>query len=164
MLSRSGRKEGIRFAHNRWIACIVVAAILGAVSGLYDKYLMASPANGGVGTDRMAVQSWYIIYQMGMMLIMVFAFWWPHRKSHPFTWHWSILGVSIALSVADFLYFYALSEPGAMISIVSMIRRGSVIVSFLFGALLFHEHNLKAKAIDLSLVLLSMVLLFIGSR
>ena len=99
-----------------------------------------------------------------MMLIMVFAFWWPHRKSHPFTWHWSILGVSIALSVADFLYFYALSEPGAMISIVSMIRRGSVIVSFLFGALLFHEHNLKAKAIDLSLVLLSMVLLFIGSR
>ncbi len=164
MLSRSGRKEGIRFAHNRWIACIVVAAILGAVSGLYDKYLMASPANGGVGMDRMAVQSWYNIYQMGMMLIMVFAFWWPHRKSHPFTWHWSILGVSIALSVADFLYFYALSEPGAMISIVSMIRRGSVIVSFLFGALLFHEHNLKAKAIDLSLVLLSMVLLFIGSR
>ena len=68
------------------------------------------------------------------------------------------------LSAADFLYFYALSEPQAMISIVSMIRRGSVVVSFLFGALIFHEHNLKSKAIDLSLVLLSMVLLFIGSR
>lgn len=164
LLSRSGRKEGIRFGHNLWIFCIVIAAILGAVSGLYDKYLMASPSDGGVGINRMAVQSWYNIYQTGWMLIMLMVIWWPHRTRQPFTWHWSILGISVALSVADFLYFYALSEPQAMISIISMIRRGSVVVSFVFGALIFHEHNLKAKALDLSLVLLSMVLLFIGSR
>lgn len=57
MLSKSGKREGINFSHNKWIGCIVLAAVLGAVSGLYDKYLMASPANGGVGLDRMAVQS-----------------------------------------------------------------------------------------------------------
>jgi multidrug transporter EmrE-like cation transporter len=51
-----------------------------------------------------------------------------------------------------------------MISIVSMIRRGSVIVSFLFGAAFFHEKNLKAKAVDLALVLLGMVFLYIGSK
>jgi multidrug transporter EmrE-like cation transporter len=51
-----------------------------------------------------------------------------------------------------------------MISIVSMIRRGSVVVSFLFGALFFHEKNLKAKAFDLALVLLGMIFLYIGSR
>lgn len=164
MLSRSGKKEGINFSHNKWIACIVVAAILGAISGLYDKYLMASPADGGVGLDRMAVQSWYNIYQMGMMLIMLFVFWVPRRKEQPFRWQWSIVFISVFLSMADFAYFYALSIPGAMISIVSMIRRGSVVVSFLFGALVFHEHNLKAKAVDLSLVLLSMILLFIGSK
>ena len=45
----------------------------------------------------------------------------------------------------------------AMISIVSMIRRGSVIVSFLFGAAIFHEKNLKAKFVDLLLVLLSYI-------
>ena len=50
-----------------------------------------------------------------------------------------------------------------MISVVSMIRRGSVVVSFVFGALLFHEKNLKSKVLDLILVLLSMLLLFIGS-
>lgn len=164
LLSRSGRKEGIRFGHNLWIFCIVIAAILGAVSGLYDKYLMASSADGGVGINRMAVQSWYNIYQTGWMLVMLIVIWWPHRHKQAFTWHWSIVGISVALSVADFLYFYALSEPQAMISIISMIRRGSVVVSFVFGALIFHEHNLKAKAVDLSLVLLSMVLLFIGSR
>lgn len=164
MLSRSGKREGINFTHNKWIACIVTAAILGAVSGLYDKYLMASPVNGGVGIDRMAVQSWYNIYQTGMMLIMLLIIWWPRHKKDLFHWDWTIIGISVFLSVADFLYFYALSLPGAMISIVSMIRRGSVVVSFLFGAAFFHEHNLKSKAVDLTLVLLSMVLLFIGSK
>jgi hypothetical protein len=37
-------------------------------------------------------------------------------------------------------------------------------VSFLFGAIVFRERNLKAKAADLALVLLGMVLLYIGSR
>lgn len=68
------------------------------------------------------------------------------------------------LSAADFVYFYALSIPGAMISIVSMVRRGSVIVSFLFGAVLLHEKNLKSKAVDLLLVLLGMLFLYIGSN
>ena len=68
------------------------------------------------------------------------------------------------LSAADFVYFYALSLPGAMISIVSMIRRGSVIVSFLFGAAIFHEKNLKAKFVDLLLVLLGMLFLYFGTK
>ena len=164
LLSRSGKKEGINFAHDKWIGCIVLAAILGAISGLYDKYLMASPADGGVGLDRMAVQSWYNIYQSAIMLIMLIIIWLPRRKTDMFHWNWSIIGISIFLSAADFLYFYALSLPSAMISIISMIRRSSVLVSFIFGAIFFHERNLKGKALDLLLVLLSMVLLFIGSK
>ena len=165
MLSRSGKKEGIDFRHNHWIWMIVGAAVLGAISGLYDKYLMAPEGSGGVGLDRMMVQSWYNIYQCGMMLIMLAILWWPkHKQTTPFHWHWSIIGVSIFLSTADFVYFYSLSLPDAMISIVSMVRRGSVIVSFLFGAALFHEKNLRAKAVDLALVLLGMIFLYIGSH
>lgn len=165
MLSRSGKKEGIDFRHNHWIWMIVGAAVLGAISGLYDKYLMAPEGSGGVGLDRMMVQSWYNIYQCGMMLIMLAILWWPkHKQTTPFHWHWSIIGVSIFLSTADFVYFYSLSLPDAMISIVSMVRRGSVIVSFLFGAAIFHEKNLRAKAVDLALVLLGMIFLYIGSH
>ena len=165
LLSRSSKKEGIDFKHDHWIYMIVGAAALGAVSGLYDKYLMAPPGEGGVGLDRMMVQSWYNIYQCGMMAVMMALLWWPKRKqTTPFHWSWSVLGVSLFLSSADFLYFYSLSLPSAMISIVSMIRRGSVIVSFLSGALFFHEKNLRAKAFDLALVLLGMVFLYIGSR
>lgn len=162
MLSRSGKKEGIDFEHNVWIYAVVGAAILGAVSGLYDKFLM-NP--NGLALDKMAVQSWYNIYQCGMMGVMMMLIWYPNRrKTTPFRWKWSIIFISIFLSVADFVYLYALSMPGAMISIVSMVRRGSVIVSFLFAALVFKEKNLRSKAVDLALVLLGMVFLYFGSR
>lgn len=162
MLSRSGKKEVIDFEHNVWIYAVVGAAILGAVSGLYDKFLM-NP--NGLALDKMAVQSWYNIYQCGMMGVMMMLIWHPNRrKTTPFRWKWSIIFISIFLSVADFVYLYALSMPGAMISIVSMVRRGSVIVSFLFAALVFKEKNLRSKAVDLALVLLGMVFLYLGSR
>lgn len=165
MLKQTSRKEGINWWRNRWIYFVILANILGALSGLYDKYLMAGIENGGIGLDKMAVQSWYNIYQLFMMLAIFALLWWPKRKeTTPFSWHWSIPLISIFLSAADFIYFYSLGLEGAMISIVSMIRRGSVVVSFLFGAMIFHEKNLKAKVVDLLLVILSMLLLFIGSR
>ena len=165
LLSKSGKKEGIDFKHNRWVYFLVLAALLGAASGLYDKYLMAKPENGGVGLDRMIVQSWYNIYQYFLMGAMMLLIWMPTRKkTTPFRWHWSIIFISVFLSAADFAYFYALSLPGAMISITSMVRRGSVIVSFLFGAAVFHEKNLKAKFVDLLLVMLGMLFLYFGSK
>lgn len=165
MLSRSGKKEGINFKQNKWIYFVVLASVLGAVSGLYDKYLMAPTEDGGLGLNRMVVQSWYNIYQLGMTGIIMMLLWYPKRKTTtPFHWHWCIILISIFLSAADFVYFYSLSLDGALISVVSMVRRGSVIVSFLCGALFFREKNLKSKAADLLLVLLGMVFLYLGTR
>ena len=114
MLSRSGKKEGIDFKHDHWIWMIVGAAALGAVSGLYDKYLMAPVGSGGVGLDKMMVQSWYNIYQCFMMGAMMMLLWWPKRKATtPFRWDWGIIFVSIFLSTADFVYFYSLSLVGS---------------------------------------------------
>lgn len=164
LLSRSGRKEGIRFTHNRWIYFLIIAALLGAISGLYDKFLMSSPENGGIGLGRMSVQGWYNLYQCAMMGIVLLIIWWPKRKNDiAFQWRWSIVLISIFLTIADLAYFYSLSVPGAMISVVSMVRRGSVIVSFLCGALFFKEKNLRSKGFDLLLVLLGMICLFIGT-
>lgn len=167
LLARSGKKEGIDFKHNKWILFLLLAALMGTCSGLLDKYLMASPESGGVGMNRMLAQSWYNIYQCLMMAIVLLIYLYKRKggidTQVKFSWKWSILLISIFLSMADFAYFYALSLPDAMISIVSMVRRGSVIVSFLCGALLFREKNLKAKALDLCLVILGMIFLWIGS-
>lgn len=164
MMSRSGRKEGISFRHNKWMTCIIVAAMLGAISGLYDKFLMAPPEQGGACLNRMTVQAWYNFYQFLFMGAIFFLFWTPRRyKETPFQWRWAILLISAFLTVADFVYLYALTYPDSMISIVSMVRRSSVLVSFAVGALLFKEHHLMAKAADLVLILFSMVLLWIGT-
>ena len=165
LLSRSGKKEGIDFKNNRWVLCVVLGAVLGAVSGLYDKYLMAPVENGGVGLNRMVVQSYYNFYQCLMMLTMLLVIWWPTRqKTTPFHWNWAIVLISVFLSVADFVYFYGLSLDGAMVSVVSLARRSSVIVSFLVGAFILHEKNLKSKAVDLLFVLLGMLFLYLGTN
>lgn len=158
LLGRSSRREGVDFAHNRWILCIAAAALTGAASGLYDKYIMTR-------LDPVFVQSWYNLYQFLMMAIVVGILWWPRRgHTTPFRWSWAIPFISIFLSAADFAYFYALRDPDAMISVVSMIRRGSVVVSFLCGAALFHERNLRSKAVDLAFILVGMFFLWLGSR
>jgi transporter family protein len=36
LMSRAGKKENIDFKSNRWIWCLAMATIMGAVSGLYE--------------------------------------------------------------------------------------------------------------------------------
>lgn len=164
LMSRSGRKEGVNFFHNRWILLLILAAVLGACSGLYDKFLLRSPGLGGIGLNPIFVQSWFNIYQFGLMTLIFAFLWWPIRKSTTaFQWRWSILGISIFLALADLVYFYALTEPDVLIAIVSMTRRSSVLVSFLFGAFLWRENNIRAKAFDLLLVFISLIFLCIGA-
>ncbi len=157
MLSRAGKKEGIDFTHNRWILCVAAAAILDAASGLYDRYIMQE-------MEPLFVQSWYNIYQLTMMAIAVMLIHLLQPNRTPFHWSWAIPLISLFLSAADLAYFVALSNQEAMISVVSMIRRGSVVVSFVCGAMLFREKNLRAKAIDLIFILAGMIFLWLGSR
>ena len=162
LMRRTGRSEGIDFRHNKWIACLVLAVLLGSASGLYDKYLMSPDY---LGLDREQVLGWYSFYQAVMMLVVLLVAWLPRRASGtPFEWRWSIPLISVFLCAADYAYMQALSQPDALISVVSMIRRGSVLVSFAIGAFLLREKNLRSKAVDLALMLASMVLLYLGSR
>ena len=163
LLKLGGKKEGIDFLHNRWIFCLFAAALLGACSGLYDKYLMSSPAEGGLGLNRLTVQSYFNFYQLAIMLIVVMLERWKGQSENSFKWRWTIPFISVFICAADLAYFYSLSLDGAMISVVSMVRRGSVVVSFMMGAFLFHERNLKSKAVDLVLVLLGMLCLYLGT-
>ena len=157
LLSRSSKKEGINFANNRWILCVAAAALIGVGCGLYDRYIMFS-------LNPVFVQSWYTLYQFLLMTVIVAVLWLPKRTEQRFHWSWAIPMISILLTTADMAYLYALRDGAAMIAVVSMIRRSSVVVSFGCGAVLFGERNLRAKALDLALVLVGMVFLYIGSR
>ncbi len=158
LLSRAGKREGIDFKNNRWILCVIAAALLGAASGLYDRYIMRE-------LPPLMVQGWFNIYQAVIMAIIVIIITLHQDKNaQPIKWTWAIPMISILLSIADLAYFVALSNEESMLSIVSMIRRSSVVVSFACGAILFHEKNLRAKAIDMAFILIGMIFLWLGSQ
>lgn len=157
LMSRAGKKEDIDFKKNKWIWCVAAATIMGAVSGLYDKYIMKS-------LGPMFVQSWFNFYQMLIMSLICGLLWYPRRyQTTPFHWSWAIPLISIFICIADFAYFSSLSDNDSMISVVSLVRRSSVIISFACGVIIFKERNLKAKILDLALILLGMVFIWIGT-
>ena len=160
LISRIGAAEGFSLRGSRWLWMAVGATMLGAVSALYDKYLL--------GMYRpLEVQAWYSLYQCAIMsaVILLMRRFAPHAAgaASKFSWRWSIPCISLFLTAADIAYFYSLSQPGAMISVVSMIRRGSVLVSFCYGVVVLRESHVRAKAADLLVLLLSLGLLVAGS-
>ena len=157
MMSRAGKKENIDFKRNKWVWCVAAATILGAISGLYDKFIMKS-------LSPMFVQSWFNFYQMIIMTAVCGILWYPKRhQTTPFHWSWAIPLISIFICLADFAYYTSLHDADSMISVVSLVRRSSVIISFICGALIFKERNLRAKVLDLALILLGMIFIWIGT-
>lgn len=158
LISRIGRKEGFSLTGSKWIWLALGATVMGAVSGLYDKYLLRS-------LPALEVQAWYSLYQVAIMAATIALLRRSgHADSTPFRWRWTIPCIALFLTTADLAYFYCLSLPGAMISVVSMIRRGSVLVSFLYGAVVLREKHIGLKLIDLAILLLALVLLVVASH
>lgn len=156
--SLAGQKEGVDFRRNKWIFLIILATILGSISSMYDKFLMAR-------YDRVAVQAWFSIYMLIVFFPFVAFMWYPTRKqTTKFQWRLAIPLIGLTLTVADYFYFFALSDPDSLIGIVSVLRRSSVIMSFVLGAIIFKEVNLKRKAIALIGITIGIVFILVGGR
>jgi len=172
-LSFVGRKEGIRFTTNRAVFVMIGATVLGAVSSIYDKILLQR-----YGFRPATVQAWFSLYLVPVMIPMA-AYWWigqrrergidvrkqageaPFKTSKPFQFRYSILWISPLLLVADMAYFTALADPDALVSIVSSLRRTSVMVTLLLGSRMIGEVNLRAKAVCVAGILIGVVLLMV---
>ena len=155
-ISRVGGREGFSLKSSRWVWMAIGATALGAVSALYDKYLLTR-------FEPLEVQAWYSLYQLVIMGVTLGVIMKVTRVTTPLRRRWSIPLISVFLTVADIAYFYSLSLDGSMIAVVSMIRRGSVIVSFFYGVIALHEKNIRLKLIDLTMLLIGLTFLVIGS-
>jgi len=150
-----GRGEGIRFTRNAWVWSLFLGTLVGAASGLYDKHLLQS-----VKLPALAVQFWFTTYNTFIQGLIVVIAWWPRRASStPFRLRWSIIAVGALLLLADALYFRSLATPGALVSVISTLRRSNVVLSFVLGAILFGEHNRLPKAVALGGVLTGIFLI-----
>lgn len=172
-LSVVGRKEGIRFTTNRAVFVMIAATVLGAVSSIYDKILLQR-----YGFAPATVQAWFSLYLVPVMVPMAVRWWseqWRERAdgspseptrrstiaSASFQFRYSILWISPLLLVADMAYFTALADPDALVSIVSSLRRTSVMVTLLLGSRMMGEVNLKSKAVCVVGILIGVVLLMV---
>ena len=144
-----GKLEGIHFVRNRWVWFMVIATLLGATSSLYDKYLLQR-----LRLAPSTVQAWFSLYLV-LILLPTYFLWrrgiWATSR---FTWRWSIPLIGISLLFADILYFTAVSQPDALISVISPLRRCSVLITFIGGVWLFHERSYaRAKVLCLAFLL-----------
>ena len=156
LFSTVGKLEGISFSGNKFIWFLVAGTLLGSISSLYDRYLLRE-------MNVMAVQAHFTFYQT-LLLIPVMAFiWFPKRaKNTVFQWRWSIPFIGIFLLIGDYLYFYSISLPDSLISVITLVRRANVIIIFLFGAIFYKEKNIGRKGIFLLGIIAGLVLLILG--
>jgi transporter family protein len=156
-LSIAGRGEGVQFHRNKWVWFLAAGTVLGATSALYDRYLLGR-AQFSVPT----VQAWFSIYLLGFFTPFMVGWqrrWWPRKE---FYWRWSVPGIALALLVADYIYFSALTEPDALVSVVMSLRRGSTLVAFVGGLWWFGEQTDRIKVFAVLGILLGIVLTVLG--
>lgn len=153
-----GNKEGIYFSKNKWVWFIVLATLIGACSGLYDKYLI-----GTLKMSPLLVQAWFFIYLVAMLVPALFLSKILKPEDYkPLVWRWSVPLIGLFLIVADFAYFRALTYPGSMVSILSSLRAGYILVSFAGGIVIFKELQAGYKAIAVTGVLAGVYLIMIA--
>jgi transporter family protein len=155
VFSLIGRTEGIRFSRNVWVWSLFLGTLVGAASGLYDKHLLQSAK-----LPALAMQFWFIVYSAAIQAAIVAFLWWPRRQANThFKFRWVMVAVGVLLVIADALYFRSLATPGALVSVVSTLRRTNVVLSFALGAIVFGERNRLPKAAALAGILVGIVLL-----
>jgi len=156
-ISFAGRKEGINFESNRWVGFLIIGTVLAGISRLFDKNLLGAP-----GLYTPTLKAWFSIYLVGILLVPAYGWWKGWWSRSAFQWRWSIPLIGLTLLVVDFLYFEALTDPDAMVSVVSCLRRGSVLISFSIGYALFGERNFLLKLPFMLGILAGIILLVIG--
>jgi len=158
-LSFAGAAEGVNFFRNKWFWSLIVGNLFGAVSALYDKYLL-----GTLQFSVPTVQCWFSIYLV--VLFTPFSIGWKLRlwPRNEFTWRWSIPFIALSLLVADYLYFWALRQPEGLVAIVMSLRRASTLVAFAGGIIIFKELNAWEKLPAVIGILVGIVLTILGRR
>ena len=145
--------------HKYYYICLALAILIGAASGLYDKYLMRR-------YDHNAVQVYYTLYQAVMMIVVWIIDRYAQRQKSLFLTPYSLLPIlliSIFLIISDNVYMLALQDPDSMIAVVSTIRRGGTVIGFAYGLLYLKEHDPWRKIICMIGILAGLICLAFGS-
>lgn len=152
--SRAGKVEGIDFLRSRAVWFAVGGMCMSALSSMWDKFILQRCA-----IPVETVQFWFQLGLVAVYAVLLFIQRFMRLERTRFEWRWTIPVTGILLAAADWLYFHGLAIPDVQISVGSLMRRFSVVITFVLGALVFRERNLKRKGAALAAILAGIVLL-----
>ena len=138
LLERKETKEQVDNQY-KYVIFLVLGSMLGACSAMLDKYLINVR-----NVESGAVLVWFLFFNSiiyGMIyLCKNKKIEFKKLKSN----YWLVLtGIGIAL--ADVVYYSAISLAGAQISLISILRKCSVIVATILASLFLKEKHLFKK-------------------
>ncbi len=175
LLGAASGKEGFKFGSSKGFNALIISVMAGVASALWDKHIIAgfsfgTPLGGVYAalpenlTVPLFVQSWTNFYISIFLAVIVIAKALREgRDRERFRWDWTLPLIALLITGADALYFIAINQEGSLLSVISLVRRFSVIVTFVLGALLFKEQKIKGKSIALACMVAGIALLMIGS-
>lgn len=150
----AGRHEGIDFLRSRAVWFAVGGMCMSAVSSLWDKFILQKCAIP-VETMQFWFQAGLVVFYLVLLGLGRLL---PGGRD-AFEWRWCIPLTGVLLVAADWLYFHGLAIPDVSIAAGSLLRRFSVVITFVLGAVVFRERNLRRKGIALAAILAGVVLL-----
>lgn len=175
LLGAASGREGFRFGSGRGFWALVISMITGVASALWDKFIIrqlvfdgplspvyaALPANLQV---PLFLQSWTNLYITMILAVIVLVKSYRDGASRErFRWDWTLLVIAALITLSDALYFAAINQEGSMLSIIALVRRFSIVVTFVMGAIIFREGKIKGKSVALAFMIIGILLLMAGS-
>ncbi|MGN0853488.1 MAG: EamA family transporter [Kiritimatiellia bacterium] len=155
--SWAGRHEGIDFFRTPAVWCAIGGMCFSAASSMWDKYILQFA--------RLPVEKMQFWFQVDLVLVyavVLLAWRVCGFDAKRFQWRWTIPAVGVLLAAADWFYFRGLAIPDVAVSVASLTRRFSVVITFALGAVLFHERNLRRKGLALAAIVCGIALLALG--
>jgi drug/metabolite transporter (DMT)-like permease len=153
LFSLIGRKEGISFRRNLWVLCMLAATLLSSANALYDKHILAT-----LRMDLAAVQAYSALKRGGIALLLLPWVFRGLEMRSLFSRNWAVPAIAFAYVLAEFIYLAAVQTDGALISVISVLRRTNLIMVFSLSAIFFSERFIRQKTIAIGGVLLGIVL------
>lgn len=156
-LARVSKTEDVAFSSSRGVFYMLLSIISGAASALWDKHIMQS-------MEPLFVQSWTNVYITLVLAIAILVRRGMSEENRiPLRWDWNLLVIAVIITLSDALYFNALAQEDSLLSVISLLRRCGVIVTFVAGAILYKEKKIRSKAIVLTFLMAGLTILAMSS-
>lgn len=151
-----GRREGISFQKNIWVLSMLAATLLSSANALYDKYIVVS-----LSLDIGSIQA-YSAVQRAVIACALLP--WIYRDleiGSMLTRNWAIPMIAVTYVAAEFIYLWSVTIDGALISVISILRRTNLIMVFGLSAIFLAESNIVRKVVAIAGVLAGITLVIV---